>query len=157
MQKNIMIPITVGVVAIGVGFVGGVYYQKGKVTNTFANRTGNFNRSGNIQNRDTGTNTPRNTTNTMPGRGGLILGEVTNKDQDSLTIKMSDGSSKIVILSGSTVYRMSSEASADQVEVGSQVMVNGQTSSDGSVSATSIELNPVANRMGDQAPTVKAQ
>ncbi|KKU82256.1 MAG: hypothetical protein UY10_C0039G0006 [Microgenomates group bacterium GW2011_GWA2_47_8] len=78
----------------------------------------------------------------MMGRGGALTGEVTAKDDKTLTIKLSDGSSKIVILADTTTYRTSTETGLDKVEVGTKVAAYGTTSTDGTTVATSIEINP---------------
>lgn len=76
-------------------------------------------------------------------RNGIVAGEVTAKDDKSITVKLADGSSKIIILSSTTNYRISNDSKIDDVEVGKTVSVFGTTNSDGSTTATSIELNPI--------------
>lgn len=82
--------------------------------------------------------------NGMQGmRGGnMTSGEVTSMDDKSMTVKMSDGSSKIVLLSESTTYSMSESTTKDKVTVGSKVAAFGTSTNDGSLTASSIELNP---------------
>lgn len=55
---------------------------------------------------------------------------------------MSDGSSKIVNIAPDTSYAKTATASASEVQVGTKVGVFGQTNSDGSVTAQSVQLNP---------------
>ena len=119
------------VVAGGVGFYGGTIYQQNQRGARFA------------QGR-----TP-NASNVPNGfmRGGAVLGEITAKDDKSLTVKMTDGSSRMVILSDATIYRLSSESTIDEVAVGKTVSVSGTPNSDGSTTATSIELNPVMRKL----------
>jgi ribosomal protein S1 len=76
----------------------------------------------------------------MFGRG--VVGEVTAIDDKSMTVKMPDGSSKIVILSESAKYNQSTEAKKADVKVGTNVMVSGKDNTDGSITAESINLNP---------------
>jgi hypothetical protein len=129
------------VVAAGAGFLGGMQYQK---TQTVANFRNGFQgqMNGSIQNR---TGATRNGAGTMQNgfRGGMVSGEVTAKDEKSLTIKMADGSSKIVVLSGTTTYSLASESSLDKISVGTKVAAFGTANSDGSTTATSIETNPI--------------
>lgn len=144
---NIMV-IGAVVVATGVGFVGGTYYQKGQ-TNMMGN--GNFNfqeRGGNNQqpggrSDGRGMNNGGNNNGMQGMRGGnMTSGEVTSMDDKSITVKMSDGSSKIVLLSESTTYSMSESTTKDKVTVGSKIAVFGTSTSDGSLTASSVELNP---------------
>jgi hypothetical protein len=130
------------VVAGGAGFYGGTLYQKNQRTMSFRNNQlgagvmrGNVTQNGN-----------RGNVVSQPNggmRGGAIVGEVTGKDDKSLTIKMADGSSKNIILSGSTTYRIANETKVDEVQVGKTVSVFGTANSDGSTTAMSIELSPM--------------
>ena len=147
-SKTIVAGVAV-VVAAGAGFLGGMQYQKTKVV---ANFRGNF-----AQGQMNGINGQTRATGTRTGSGmqqgmrGMIVGEVTAKDDKSLTVKLTDGSSKIVVLSGSTTYALSSEASLDKIAIGSKISAFGTSNSDGSTTATSIEINPV--RRGQITPT----
>ena len=69
------------------------------------------------------------------------MGEVLNVDDKSLTVKMPDGSSKIVILSDTTVISKSDTTAKSDVKVGDKVGVFGTDNSDGSVTAQSVQLN----------------
>lgn len=140
-QKIVIACVITAVLAGGVGYVGGVKMSPLKRSVMFNSRSGQtMNLRNNNQNNQNGngiTNAPN-----MMGRGGAITGEVIAKDNKSLTIKMSDGSSKIVIISDKTNYRMASESSLDKIEVGTKVATFGDSNSDGSTTATSIEINP---------------
>lgn len=76
----------------------------------------------------------------MAGRG--VIGEVTSKDDKSLTVKLPDGSSKIVLFSESTTFETTTKAQKSDLKTGQQVRVFGSTNSDGSLTANSIMLNP---------------
>ena len=73
----------------------------------------------------------------------FVLGDVISKDDQSITVKSRDGSSKIILYSTSTEVSKFAEGSLADVIVGSSIMVNGKTNSDGSISATSIQIRPV--------------
>lgn len=134
-MKNSKLMLAVALTAVvmgGVGFWGGNQYSQNI-------RSSRFGQMGNrIGARPNGS--------TQPGsgmRGGMILGEVSAKDDKSITVKMPDGSSKLVILSSTTTYRTATEISADELQVGKNVVVQGTQNADGSTTASSIELNPV--------------
>lgn len=138
-ENNKLIISGIVVLAIVAGFFGGVYYQKNQSVNsmgkTRADRNDAF-----TQDRGSGMGM-----NDRPGsdmRGGVISGEISNKDESGMTIKMADGSSKIILVNNDTKYTISSEADSTKVVVGEKVAVFGESNSDGSVTASSIELNP---------------
>lgn len=73
--------------------------------------------------------------------GGAVSGEIIDRDEESITVKLPDESSKIVLISENTTINKATEGSIDDLETGEQVMVFGQANSDGSVSASQIQLN----------------
>lgn len=111
-------------------FYGGVKYQ---TRQTASPRTaGNF-QAANGQ--------PRNR---MGQNGGATRGEVISADTSSLTVKMRDGSSKIVLYSANTVFNKAALAAKSDISTGMQVAVFGQANSDGSITAQDIQLNPAS-------------
>jgi hypothetical protein len=86
------------------------------------------------------------------GRGGgggfrPVMGEVLNSDGSTLTVKLMDGSSKIVVLSQQTMINKAAQANAEDLKVGEKVAVFGQENADGTVTAQSVQINPLT-RMG---------
>lgn len=79
------------------------------------------------------------------GRGGArpVTGEIIGSDSTSVTVKLQDGSSKIVLISDRTTINKASSATKDDLQTGVRVAVFGQTNSDGSVTAQNIQINPM--------------
>lgn len=74
--------------------------------------------------------------------GGLLTGTVASKDAGSITLNTRDGSSHVVLTTPDTTVQKSVQGALTDVAVGATVIVTGATNSDGSVSATSIQLRP---------------
>jgi hypothetical protein len=143
-NKNITIGIIVVVVAVA-AFFGGVFYQKSQRSSAASQFAQN--RTPRIGQGQFGAN--RNTAG-RGGFGGAVIGDVVSVDADSLTVKLQDGSSKIVNLSKSTTYSKTDTGSKDDIKTGTKVAAIGSTNSDGSVTAQNIQLNP-AFRMSSQS------
>ena len=77
----------------------------------------------------------------------MQIGTVTAMDENSITLKLSDGNSKIIALSDSTAYTKSTDGTKSDVRVGDTIAVVG-SATDKTITATSIQLNPVQGRMG---------
>ena len=77
----------------------------------------------------------------MMGRGG-VAGSIVSMDDKSITVKMTDESTKIVLFSDATAYSNAATASKEDLKVGVDVVVFGATNSDGSVTATNVQINP---------------
>lgn len=145
-QQNLIMVISVAIVVGIIGFFGGMKYQSMQSSrNGFA---GNFNGGvGQFQNRRGGTGI------NGAGRNGFrpVVGEILNQDNKSLTVKMADGSSKIVILSTITTVSKTTAGALADLKVGDTVAVNGIQNTDGSITAENIQLNPQFRGMGDNA------
>lgn len=123
--------IIVALIVGGVAFFGGMQYQKTQA-------------SGPMQGQSRGAN--------GQGQGGLqgragnaqgmapVSGEILSQDDTSITIKMQDGSSKIVILSDDTSINKSSEDSKSDLKTGETVTAFGTTNSDGSITAQNVSI-----------------
>jgi len=74
--------------------------------------------------------------------GGGASGEVISKDSQSITVKMRDGSSKIIFVGDNTPVMKAVSGSLSDIKVGSQITSIGTTNSDGSITAQSIQIHP---------------
>lgn len=81
-----------------------------------------------------------------------VVGDIISQDDKSITVKLEDGSSKIVLFSDNTSINKASEGSKDDLKVDEKVGVFGTENSDGSVTAQNIQLNPTARGMFGQHP-----
>lgn len=129
MKKNITIIISIIVLALVAGgsFYGGMVYKSSQAPAT-GQRTG-------LGQRGT-------TAGRFAAGANFISGTVAAKDDQSITIKAADGSSKIVFYSTTTDVGKSVSGTISDVVVGQTVMASGKTNSDGSISATSIQIRP---------------
>ncbi len=74
--------------------------------------------------------------------GGLLSGTVASKDAGSITLNTRDGSSHVVLVTPATTVSKSVTGGLTDVITGSNIIVSGTTNSDGSISATLIQLRP---------------
>jgi hypothetical protein len=71
-----------------------------------------------------------------------VVGDILSQDATSITLKLVDGSSKIILISSTTPVAKTAEGSLSDLKVGDKIGVFGTTNPDGSVSAQSLQLNP---------------
>lgn len=150
-KQKVIGGVVVAVLLMGASFWGGTVYAKhtagnfagrGQFSGTAANgqfggRTGGMNGTGGIS---------------MRGGQGFTAGDVIAKDDSSITIKMQDGSTKIVLVNSNTEVLTSDKGTLSDVTVGEQVSVSGQGNSDGSVTAKSIQIRPAAPASTSSTP-----
>src|SRR3989339_1306016 len=144
-----ILPLVLGVIAIAaLTFYGGMIYS-GK-------KGGNFNR-GNIPGLVNKEGQQR-----LGGMGGFgagkmaggqrgvyfIRGENIAKDDQSVTVKLPDGGSKIIFFSASTEITKSVAGATSDITVGGQIMSTGTTNTDGSITATIIQIRPAMPEQG---------
>lgn len=91
---------------------------------------------------------------TNQAAGGFLSGTIAKMDSGSITLNTRDGSSHVVLITPDTTVSKNITGSASDLSVGSDVMVTGATNSDGSVSASLIQLRP-AGAAGN-APMIPA-
>ena len=94
------------------------------------------------------------------GRMGFrpVSGEIISADENSITVKLTDDSSKIILLSDKTSINKATDGLKSDLKVGEKVAVFGTENPDGSLSAQSIQLNPVLRETsGNPHPTGATQ
>jgi hypothetical protein len=74
--------------------------------------------------------------------GGFAGGQIVSKDATSLTVGVQGGGSKIVFFTSSTPITKTVSGSLSDLTIGTNVSVVGTANSDGSESATSIQIRP---------------
>ncbi|MFC1647118.1 hypothetical protein ACFL1A_02410 [Patescibacteria group bacterium] len=131
MKGNLTTIIIVGFIGC-LGFFGGMQYQKTQSRDGLRQ----FMTGGSIPARGMSGD------HSIRDAGGRVIGEILNIDDESMTVKMTDGSSKIVIFSDKTAYNKTSKGSVDDLKTGDNVGVFGVANSDGSVTASDIQINP---------------
>ncbi len=152
--------IIIAIIAVGgISFLGGMKYEQGKAPN-YQNLS-QVDRQQIFQQGGAGGNSIRGARNGAGGnipRNGAganmnsVNGEVISKDDESITVKLNDGGSKIVFFSDKTnVSKIAIGTQAD-VAVGEQVMVSGTVNSDGSVNAAMIQIRPVLSPILSGSP-----
>lgn len=140
------------VILVGVGtFFAGTKYQESK-SPTFARQFTNNGQETRMNGQFQGNG---NNTNRMGFRP--VMGEIISSDDKSITVKMQDGSSKIVLVSDSTDINKADKANKEELKVGEKVSVFGTSNSDGSVTAQSIQLNPIIRAVNNSNSTPSAK
>jgi len=76
---------------------------------------------------------------------GGASGKVLSKDSNSLTIQLSNGGSAIVFYSGTTRVSNNVDAQASDLAVGQTISARGTKGSDGTISASSIQIRPAGS------------
>jgi len=69
-----------------------------------------------------------------------VSGEIISADEKSVTVKLQDGSSKIVLFSSKMTINKAAEGTSADLKVGERVSVFGTENTDGSVTAQNIQL-----------------
>ncbi len=112
-----------------------------------------YNQSQSVANANISTTGGRGASARGQGRFGqrATVGEIVSEDANSITIKLPDGSSKIINISNTTaISKMDSGSKTDLVN-GIRVAAMGTSNSDGSVNAQFIQINPMFGRGGQNA------
>ena len=76
-----------------------------------------------------------------------VSGEVLSQDENSVTVKEADGSSKIVILSDKTSINKTTSGSKTDLKTGEKITAFGTSNSDGSITAENISIGGIGGGM----------
>jgi len=170
MKKQYLVTVIVAVVVAAGGFFGGMTFQKSSdslkglsgqalttkmqslgLGSTDTVRGGAFSTNGNFPTNGTfpgGTNGARRF-----GGGGLNAGQIVSMDSTSITIKLTDGSTKVIYYSGTTAITKTATGTASDLAVGTEISATGTSNSDGSITAQDIRINPnIPNPNTNAAP-----
>jgi len=138
--KDIMVAfVVILVVVAGLAFYGGMKYSQSHRSQFVAGQFPGGAMSGQTGNR-------------MMRGGGMVNGEILSMDDKSVTVKDRTGGSKILFIAPSTEMMKTVTGTVADLTVGANIMAQGTPNSDGSITATSIQLRP-ANVPGIGAPT----
>lgn len=135
MKNPMIITLIVALVVGAAAFFGGMQYQKAKVPGSMQGQFRGQNGGG-----------PQGGFQVRSGNGQRMMpvnGEIISQDETSITVKMQDGSSKIVILSDDTKINKSSEGSKSDLKTGETVTAVGTTNSDGSITAQNVSIGGI--------------
>jgi hypothetical protein len=142
LNKKIVLPFAlITIILCGLSFYGGMQYsgsQKASERAQFAG--GQF---GGVP------GAPRTGT-AMRGAGvsGMVSGEILSIDAKSITVKDRTGGSKIVFLGATSEVMKSVTGTIADLTVGINVITNGTPNSDGSITATTIQIRPTGQAFG---------
>jgi hypothetical protein len=138
-KNNLIIAIVVTfVIAGGGGFFGGMKYGQSlsparPTSGQFAAMRGNSNVPGGAAGAR------------LRGGSGFVNGDIISKDDKSVTVKNRAGGSQIIFFAPSTAIGMTTSGTAADLTVGENIMVNGTANSDGTVTATNIQIRPAGS------------
>lgn len=134
----------------GAAFYGGMQYQKSKMGGIATMSVSGDGRMRTFQMGQTGPGGGQGRGTMMQGMRP-VSGEIISLDDTSATVKMPDGSSKIVIISDKTTVSKTSEATKTDLKTGETITAFGTTNADGSITAQNISVGNMMFRTFQRA------
>lgn len=146
MKKILLSVIATAVIVGGSAFFGGMQYAKSQIPDMgdFASRFGNFDPS----QRSGMSGGMGDFSRSQVGGGGFVSGEILSLDAESMTIKLTDGGSKLVFFSDASKVNKMMEGSSADLATGTMITVTGTGNDDGSVTASTIQILPEGSLLG---------
>lgn len=150
MNKKLITTVVVAVVVAAGSFFGGTVYEKNKLSSQGLLRSASAQGANGAQ-RGPGAGGAGFARGGAGGPGGnnsgnFVAGQITAKNDNSITVQGRDGSSKIVFFSGSTSIGKATQGAASDLSNGQQVVITGQANSDGTVNAQNIQIRPTGQQ-----------
>jgi len=136
MNKTIVSFIIALVVVAAASFYGGMIFGKHQASSQRFGQFQNFGGSQDRQGTQTGGMQKRNNS------AGFSSGEIINKDDRSITVKLQNGGSKIIFFSAETSVGKAVDGTINDLAVGQNIMANGTANNDGSITAQVIQIRP---------------
>jgi len=143
-MNKVLVSIFITATIVGAGaFYGGMKYANGKNLRAGQNFRNISSEERQQRSQESGGNGNfRNRTGRQ--QGGFVAGEIINKDDKSIIVKIRDGGSKIIFYSNTSEVGKFVNGAFSDLEVGKNVSISGVSNSDGSITAESIQLIPVS-------------
>lgn len=140
-EVNLIIAIAIMIVVSGTAFYGGTVYQKSQSTQARGNFAGRDMGQNSTKGVITGNKTQLNRDGSNP-----VDGQIISIDDKSVTIKLKDGSSNIIMFSDSTVFNKSTVGSKADLVQGVSLMVIGTKNTDGSITAQNVQIGSTVQK-----------
>jgi hypothetical protein len=139
MNKKTIISVAAAIITSGgLGFITGSNLDKKESSNVRKEQIGDFQNM-----RGTG-----QVGSAIPGGkgmgGGMVSGEVLSIDGQSITIKIQNGGSKIVLVPDDVKVTKSVSTDRSDIKQGENITVIGKANGNDSISAESIQIRPLA-------------
>jgi hypothetical protein len=126
------------VILLGASFYAGTVYGKSAGgRGQFAG--GQFGNGQFMRGTGTGTGAGMRVGGMGGANGGFTAGQILSKDETGITLKLQDGSTKIVLMGPDTQVMREASSTIDDLSQGQQVTVTGTQNADGSITARSVQ------------------